>query len=684
MKISLEWLQEYVEIRESPEKLKEDLSMIGLLVESIAEAPGSSVLEIEVTSNRPDCLSYVGIAREVAALYGRPLRLPPQAEPLTVSPDRIPYKIEIRDPDLCPRYVALVLDGVRVDASPPWMQRRLEAAGMRPLNNIVDITNYVLLEMGHPLHAFDFDLLRGGKIVVARAGRGERMQTLDGMERELDEDMLMINDGEGAVAIAGVMGGLNSEISLSTTRVLLESAYFDPVSVRRTSKKLGLSTEASYRFERGADWENTVPAIARTCVLIEQLAGGRIAGSLQDVYPRRKDPVRILLKRDHASGLLGVNLSGEFIESTLRRLEFKVEKLDDNAWTVTCPTYRADMELEADLIEELARFYGYQNIPAVLPPSRNVGIHSQTYVVENAVRGILIGQGYSEAINLSFALEPDHREFPPLNGERVAVRNPLTEDTQYMRTALAPALVRSAKRNFNYDQHQVCLFEIGKVYFRGANGVPTERNALGILGTGGGTGQNWLTPPAGYDFFHMKGLVTALLRGIRIRSFEIEPAVGNGWLNPAEAAVLKIQGETLGVLGALSPALDEKYKLRQPVYLAEIDFDRLMPYAFSPITFEPLANYPSVERDLSIVVGKGLAYQTIYRGVLGLRIPELTGLELIDVYEGEKIPSGKISLTLRLTFQDREKTLTIDRVQGFIDTVLSHIITTYGAGLRSI
>jgi phenylalanyl-tRNA synthetase beta chain len=548
----------------------------------------------------------------------------------------------------------------------------------------VDITNYVLLEMGHPLHAFDFDLLRGGKIVVARAGRGETMLTLDGTERELDQDMLMINDGEGAVAIAGVMGGLNSEISLSTSRVLLESAYFDPVSVRHTSKRLGLSTEASHRFERGADWDNTVPAIARTCGLIEELAGGRIAGSLQDVYPGRKEPARILLRRDRASGLLGVDLSREFIESTLRRLEFKLKTLEEDAWMVTCPTYRADMELEADLIEELARFHGYQNIPTSLPPSRNVGIHSPSYRVENTAREILIGQGYSEAVNLSFAYEPDHQEFPPLRGARAAIRNPLTEDTQYMRTMLAPALVRSAKRNFNYGRHQVRLFEIGRVYFMGPDGVPTERNSLGILGTGGFTGQNWANPSADYDFFHLKGVLTSLLRGIRIDSFEMEPAKEIAWLNSSEAASLRINGEIVGVLGALAANLGDKYKLRQPVYLAEIDFDRLIPCAFSPVMFEPLSKFPSVERDLSIVVGRDLAYQTIHKGIRGLQIAELTNLDLIDVYEDEKIPAGKVSLTLRLTFQDREKTLTIDRVQGFIDTVLTYLANTYGAGLRSI
>jgi phenylalanyl-tRNA synthetase beta chain len=684
MKISIEWLEEYVEIRESPEKLKEDLSMIGLLVEAIVEAPGTSVLEIEVTSNRPDCLSHYGIAREVAALYDRPLRFPPVQSPLSITSERTPYRIEIKDGDLCPRYVGLVLDGIKVGTSPEWMQRRLEAAGMRQLNSVVDITNYVLLELGHPLHAFDYDLLRQGRIVVARAKTGERFKTLDGMERELDPEMLMINDGEGSVAIAGVMGGLNSEIGLSTTRVLLESAYFSPASIRRTSKKLGLSTEASYRFERGADWDNTIPAIARTCYLIEQLAGGRIAGSLQDVYPERKDPVRILLRAEHASALLGMKLTPEFIESTLQRLNFKLAREGKDSWEITCPTYRADMELEADIIEELARFAGYQNIPATLPPSRTVGMHSPVYALENAVREILTAHGYSEAVNLSFAYESDHREFLPLRGERIAVMNPLTEDTQYMRTTLAPGLVRSAKRNFNYDQRSVRLFEIGKTYRAGDDGSPVERNTLGILGTGGFTDQNWMMPSGVYDFYHIKGIVAALLRGIRVNSFEIEPANGTGWLNPAETATLRIGEEILGVMGSVSPSIDEKYKLKQPVYIVEIDLESLARYAFSQTTYEPLPRYPSVERDISIVVGRSLAYGTVYRGIMGLGIPELLSINLIDVYEGEKIPPGKLSLTLRLTFLDREKTLTVDRVQGFVDTVLSFLHSTYGAGLRSI
>lgn len=684
MKISIEWLKDYVDVQESSEKLKEDLSMIGLLVETVSEAQGSSVLEVEVTSNRPDCLSYIGIAREISALYRRPLKNPPVQETLSVSPEAIPYGIEIRDENLCPRYAGIVMDGIKIADSPQWMQRRLEAGGMRPLNNIVDITNYVLLEMGHPLHAFDFDILRQGKIVVARAKTGARMKTLDDADRELDGEMLMINDGEGPVAIAGVMGGLNSEISRSTSRVLIESAYFQPASVRRTSRKLGLSTEASYRFERGADWDNIVPAIARTCYLIEKIAGGRIAGSLQDVYPKKIEPVRIMLHQAHVVSLLGVQLTADFIESTLLRLGFKLEKQGTGAWEVTCPTCRADMELEADLIEELARFYGYQNIPSILPPSKAAGTHSPIYGLENSIRNILIGQGYSEALNLSFASESDHLEFPSPEGGRVAIQNPLTEDTQYMRTTLAPALVRSAKRNFNFDQRLIRLFEIGKVYSPGPDGTPGERNTLGILGTGGFAGQNWANPSPDYGFFHLKGLIEVLMQGLRIRSFKIKPTMAVSWLNPRDAATLEIGDECVGFLGSLSPVLQDKYKLRQPVCLAEMDFERLAKYAFSPMTYTSLPKYPAVERDMSIVISRNTAYNAIYEGIDGLKIPELTGIDLIDVYEGEKIPSGSVSLTLRLCFQDRERTLTVDRVQDFVDTILSFLNKSYGAGLRSL
>jgi len=682
MKISVEWLKEYVDVSESPAGLKSDLSMKGLLVEDIEESSGTSVLDIEITSNRPDCLSHIGIAREVAAIYGRRLKTPPIEDNLTIESDAIPFDIEIADPELCPRYAGLVMDGVKVGPSPEWMQKRLEAAGMRPLNNVVDITNYVLLEMGHPLHAFDYDILRGGKIVVRRAAPGSTFKTLDDTERKLDGDMLMINDGEGPVAIAGVMGGLDSEIAAGTTRVLLEAAYFQPASIRRASRRLGLSTEASYRFERGADWNNLVPSIARACYLIKQLAGGRVAGSLKDVYPALKAPALIELSRSRASTLLGVELTDDFIEKTLGCLGFSLKKNGEGNWDVCCPTFRADMELEADLIEELARFYGYDNIPTTLPPSLTAGTHSPVYILENAIRETLCGYGHSEAVNLSFAAEVDNIDFPAIAGGRAAVGNPLTEDTRYMRTTLAAGLVRAAKRNFNFSRHNVRFFEIGKTYRLGDGNILSERNTLGILGTGGFFDTNWQNSEPAYTFYHLKGLIEGLLQRLRIRDYIIEPLSDVSWLNSDDAACIRIGGETVGVLGTLSPELEEKYKLRQPVRLAEIDLEKIALCAFAPVTYAPLPKLPSAERDLSVLVGKNIAFQSIHAGISRLGIAELTDIRLIDVYEGEKIPEGKISLTLRLTFLDREKTLTIERIQEFTNAVLAFLNADYGAELR--
>jgi len=682
MKISVGWLKDYIEVRESPQKLQDDLTMAGLVVEGISSCDGDTVLEIEVTANRPDCLNHVGVARELAALYGRSL-LPPPARPgLRLRAEKIAYSIEIRDPQLCPRYNGLVLDRVRVESSPGWMQKRLEACGMRPINNIVDITNYVLLEIGHPLHAFDFDLLSGGRIIVSRAADGQKMVTLDGIERLLDAQMLLISDAAGPVAIAGVMGGLHSEISLKTERVLLECAYFSPPSVRRTSKRLGLSTEASYRFERGVDWNGTVAAIGRTARLIGEHAGGRLAGSLQDVYPGKLEPVRIELRRERAENLLGVPLEDAFIETTLKRLNFRLQRRGKGHWLITCPTYRADMELEADLIEELARFFGYQNIPTRMPAARTVGSPSPVSALEAAARQSLMGLGYSEAVDLSFAGGRELGQFHVPGVDPPEIRNPLTEDTQFLRTTLAPGLVASVRRNFNHDTYRVRLFEIGKVFRKGTDGLPIESRALGIAGTGGFTGFNWHHPSDEYDFFHLKGAVTSMLSALRCEDFQIVPGAGLPWLNPADAARLLVSGVELGVLGSLHPALQDEYKLRQPVYLAEIGFEALCPRLFTAVRYEPVPRYPRVERDLSVVVDRGVRYQNVRTGILGLGLQQLTEIDLIDVYEGSGIPPDKVSMTVRLVFLDRERTLTIDRIQSFSDNVLAFLRDSFGAQLR--
>jgi phenylalanyl-tRNA synthetase beta chain len=682
MKISVDWLKDYIELPESPQKLQEDLTMAGLVVEGISPFNGDTVLEVEVTANRPDCLNHVGVARELAALYGRSLRLPPARPRMRLRAEKIAYSIEIRDPQLCPRYSGLVLDGIRVESSPAWMQKRLEACGMRPINSIVDITNYVLLEVGHPLHAFDFDLLSGGRIVVSRAEDGQKIVTLDGMERLLDAEMLLINDGAGPVAIAGVMGGLHSEISLKTERVLLECAYFSPRSIRRTSKRLGLSTEASYRFERGVDWDGTVAAIGRTAQLIRDHAGGRLAGSLQDVHPGTLEPVRIELSRQRAVNLLGVSLEDAFVEATLKRLNFSVQRKGKGHWLVTCPTYRADMELEADLIEELARFFGYQNIPTTMPAARDAGTPSTLFPHETAARRSLMGLGYSEAVHLSFAGGREVAQFPVPGVDAPEIRNPLTEETQFLRTTLAPGLVASVKRNLNHDTFRVRLFEIGKIFRKNADGLTVERRALGMVGTGGFTEFNWHHPSEEYDFFHLKGAVTAMLSALRSEDFIVVPGVAWPWLNPADSASLVVGGQQVGVLGSLHPMLQDEYKLRQAVYIAEIDFEALCPRLFSPVRYEPMPRYPRVERDLCVVLDRSVRYEDIRTGILGLGIGQLTEIDLIDVYEGAGIPSDKVSITLRLIFLDRERTLTIDRIQSFGDNVLAFLQNSLGAQLR--
>jgi phenylalanyl-tRNA synthetase beta chain len=681
MKISLEWLKDYVDLQEPTGKLKEDLTMIGLVAESESESAGATVLDLEITSNRPDCLSHYGIAREIAALYGRQLRRVPAVRTLNLRRERVPFAIEIRDPGLCPRYAGLVMDGLRVGASPDWMQRRLEAAGMRPVNNIVDVSNYVLLEYGHPLHAFDFRLLRGGKIVVARAQRGQSFCTLDGIVRELDEEMLMINDSAGPVAIAGVMGGMNSEINENTETVLLECAYFHPMSVRRTSKKLGLSTEASYRFERGADWDGLRRATARAAYLLQKLAGGRLAGSLQDAYPQKLAPVQIELRRERAETLLGIKIEDDFIVSTLRKLHFKTARTGKGRWRVQCPTFRADIELEADLVEEVARFHGYQKIPTAYAAGVIAGTPSPVFRQEQMVRRILLGLGYSEAVNLTFADKEEFRLFPPREGEPVRILNPLTADMEFLRSSLIPGLVRSAKHNFNHDQRLVRLFELGKVFRSGA-GVLAERSALGILGTGSGTEVNWRQPREDYDFFSLKGVLGALLQAMRGSSFRIEGRAGVPWLNPADASALIVAGEEVGLLGSLNPALAEEFKLKQPLFVAELDLGSLQRFIFTPVSFETPAKYPAVERDLSLIISKDITYEEIHAGILGLGMTELTRVQLMDVYEGQQVPEGQMSLLLRFAFQDREATLTVDRVQAFSDTIRNFLHDHFNAEFR--
>jgi phenylalanyl-tRNA synthetase beta chain len=415
---------------------------------------------------------------------------------------------------------------------------------------------------------------------------------------------------------------------------------------------------------------------------MRRFAHGRIAGSVQDVYPAPIAPAVIELSAEHAGDLLGVDLTPRFIQTTLKRLDFKPVRQGKGSWLVQCPTYRADMELEADLIEEIARFHGYQNIPATVPAGMTVGEPSLWYPYERSVRAILLGMGYSECINLSFANQLENRCFPLAEGLPLQIRNPLTEDTQFMRGWLAPGLTRSAKQNFNHNQRSVRLFEVGKRFRRAEDGAVVERDSLGILGTGSLSSPNWLGATAEYDFFQLKGTVMALLSGLRCAPAEILPIARIHWLDEAACAAIVIGDRRMGLLGRLHPDLEEEFKLKQAVYIAEIDFQELYKHVFSPVRFEPLPRFPSVERDISIVVSNEFSYHSLRQGILELKVPELSALDLIDVYEGGQIPAGRVSMTLRLTFMDREGTLTVDRVQGFSDNIRSYLRDHFGAENR--
>lgn len=683
MKISFNWLRELVAVEVEPQELARSLTMVGLAVDSVSEANGDFILDIDVTSNRPDCLNHLGVAREAAAIYGLELRAPRAPEP-SASGERVDYSVAIRNSRLCRRYSAMLISDITVAPSPEWMRRRLESLGMRPINNIVDITNYVLLELGHPLHAFDFDKLAGGKIIVRAARRGERIITLDGVERQLDPTMLVIADAERPVAVAGVMGGAESEISHGTRRVLLESAYFDPISVRRTAKKLGLSTEASYRFERGADIEATVKAIARAAQLICEIAGGRVSGDLTDVYPRPRKAKPITLRYERTRGLIGAEVNKTFVEEILRRLEFEAHEARRGVWRVLAPSHRVDIELEADLIEEVARHYGYDRVPASLPAGTAVGRFPHDRRAEDSVREALRGLGYSEAVSLSMVSADEEKLFRPPSGEPIEpllIANPISEVDSTLRTSLLPGLLRAAEHNFNHGVRNVRLYELGKVYFS-ESGEPSEAKSLGLILTGDVTDLGWQEKPEPVNFFHLKGALEGLFRRLGIEGIEFQPARDIPFLHPHIAAAISRRGLAIGLLGRLQPELEERYKFKQPVFLAEIDIERLLPISHPEKLFERPSRFPATYRDVSFLVDNSIEYSKIERAILSAGIGEIVEVKPFDLYRGAGVPEGKKSLSLRLKYQGRERTLTQEEIAELHARVIELLRENFGAQLR--
>lgn len=727
MRILVSWLRDFVSANAGADELGTALEKRGFELAAIEPAPpggpsGDAVIDLEITANRPDCLSVLGIAREVAAIYALPLRTsgdtasassvgpgfpPPRstrygetrrslredgspANDPHAAPSGDDLHVTLIDSDLCPRYAAAVAE-VTVGRSPDWLTYRLEAAGVRPINNIVDITNYVLIEIGQPMHAFDLERLAGRQLVIRRAAAGERVRTLDGQDRALTDQMLVIADRTRPQAIAGVMGGADSEVSAQTRLVAFESATFQPISVRLTSKRLGLKTEASSRFERGTDIGKPVLGLARVCELLERIQAGKPRDGFIDRYPSPQPAITVPLRRTRIQRVLGMDVSANDVEQILTRLDFGVAPAvaePPETWTVTVPSARVDVSREIDLIEEVARHHGYDRLPATFPPLEEMPPQADPRVrQEREVRRVLTAAGFCEAMTFAF-IERSAASPMAEEGDLVPIANPLSEKFAVLRPSLVPGLVDSIAHNRRREQKDVRLFEIGRRFT--ATGGEIRTVALGWSGVG--APDHWSAPSRTVDLFDVRGVTDRLCEVVGVSPTYRQaqrPGLVPG--RTAEIALAPDASESqrariAGHLGQLLPSVGVERGLGagDEVYVAELDLDVLAQHARSrdDIFVEPLPRYPSIVRDLTLIVSSTLPAATV-RGTIRTAAPDtLVALREFARYEGKGVPEGSTSLSWRLTFRAPDRTLTDSEVQAAIERILEAVRTHHGARLR--
>lgn len=644
---------------------------------------GDTILDLDITPNRADCLSVIGIAREVTALTGESLHIPEISYEEGGAAIDQQISVEIADPDLCSRYCASLITGIKIDESPGWMQERLLACGMRPINNIVDITNYVMMEYGQPLHAFDYEKIRGRKIIVRRASGDEAIMSLDGMDRVLSNDILVIADTQRAVAIAGVMGGANTEVTHSTTSILLESANFNPASIHYTSHKLSLTSEASMRFERSIRPGLTMPALRHATQLILELAGGKAAKGIADVFPGEKDTKPVKLRIDQVKRLLGADFNVDQIVGTLTSLGFDCETGKSEV-RVTPPYWRSDISLEVDLIEEIARIIGYDSIPLTLlsqelPHQTPDPLISLKKIINNS----LVGYGFQEIITYSLTgMEILNRMMPephPLETMPLSLANPMTADHEYLRTDLRANLLTALAANRRHEDGTIHLFELDKVYLPRDNDLPDEPLMLcGIL-SGARVVKSWLDEEKPLEFFDAKGIVEGLLTQLGIEaSFEQGSDKG---LHPFSQAAIAIDGNKLGVIGELPPRVLDAFEISEAVYLFELNVTSLLPFITRHKMFEPIPRFPSTVRDMALVVDAGITHRQIQDIIKSF--PLVSDVSIFDVYSGKQVPQGKKSLAYRVVFQSPAQTLTDEEVDEVQKKILDRLSKELGATLRT-
>jgi phenylalanyl-tRNA synthetase beta chain len=685
MKISPTWVREFVDLKVDDRKLAEDLTLTGTAVESIGE---DGVFEMEITTNRPDCMNHYGVARECSAIYDAGLK--PIQPHLPKAQGKANFSIEIQEAQGCARYTARIVRGVKVGASSKRIVDRLASVDQRAIKNITDASNYTLWEMGHPTHAFDLDLLQGGKIIVRRARAGETLKTLDGVDRKLSPDDLIIADANRPVALAGVMGGFDTMITERTRNVLIESAWFDPVAVRKTSRRHGLHTDASHRFERGADFVATTVACARVAQLILESAGGQLEGDQIDAVARRVSRAPVPFSRSEVLRILGEDIDQVEIERILRRLGFGVTPgrpavtvstrsaplgsggaraavaEEAATYTVEIPSWRLDVEREIDVIEEIARVHGYNQFPNTLPVFAGSVIEHTNVPKDERLQSRALALGYNQAITLTFISEQDARQFS--SAQAVELENPISDEARFLRNSMLPGMLEMLAWNLNRGNDDVHLFEMGDVFeMAGTNVDEHKQLCLGATGTSEAASVHHAERP--YSFFDLKGDVETFLAAFEHQSLYYDAHAAE-YYHPGRSARAVMDGATVARFGQLHPEIAAARKLRQDVYVAEIYLDRLYQRTLRQVRYEALPRYPAVQRDFSFIFEDRVTYDVIRGAVEALRIPQLRRFVPVEIFRGGAIPAGRYSLLLRATFQSDERTLRDDEVASWSSQIV--------------
>lgn len=693
MKIPLNWLKEYIEGNLEIKEVADALTMSGLEVAAIEEIDGDTVLDLEITPNRPDCLSIIGVAREIKAIFGLELRKP-QFRILKELKDE-KFNVFIANPELCYRYAGRIVKGVKVTSSPEWLSSRIQKAGIRSINNVVDVTNYVLLEYGHPLHAFDLDFLEGYciRIGTPRTILGKdsvNIVTLDGVKRTAGPEDLLIWDGKRPVAIAGIMGGANTEVTEKTVNIFIESAYFKPESVRKTSKRMGLITESSYRFERGADIENLIVALDRAASLIQEIAGGEVYEVI-DIYPTRIPRREILFTPEKICKFIGINLKEEEILRILSLLEIEVKR-DKEAYIALVPSHRQDLVLQEDIAEEVARIYGYDKVPAELPvafkPVSEDREVSEKRKFLNQARQCMITLGYSEAVNMSFMSPEDLNlfEIPEKDVRKkfISLMNPLRHEESIMRTMILPGLLRNVEKNSARGIETLKLFEIGRVFIaKNGSPLPEEPVHLGVISK-----REDFKSPFGedpYDFYALKGVIEGFIKHLKIQTIQYTRSV-EPFLHTGQSADIYVNNEKIGYLGVISPKLLTalNFKTKPYICMAEIDLDKLFNLFINLKLsyYKPFSVYPPVKRDVAVLVSSDFEARKIFDLIKAYKNEVIEDVYIFDVYKGKGIPEGKLSIAFRIVYRAFDRTLTSEEVDSIHSKLVKKIISETGAELR--